>query len=516
MIIDSLDMSYDRTQIDESDDDDDLANKRELLASLIEKLNCEIDDSKNCNKFLETSNKFLIEQLKGEIEDFKNKNKCLESSNNHFKEANNKLSETNKLLYNDFKKSQAELERRNDVEYALKKLCAHQEAISILSQQKEAQIKLYKTCKDKELYKVIALENKVKVVPKKGGMSVVKNEKNELKPQRSIIRWCVCIDYRKLNDVTRKDHFLLAFIDQMLEQLAGHEYYCFLVGFSRGVENLIADLLSRLENSKLGKLTKAEIRDLFPEEQLMSITNQKASQILHQCHCGPCGGHYVIATTARKVYEAGFYWPNIFHDARKLVHLYDACQRAGNIFAKNEMPQRYVQVCEIFDVWGIDFMGLFLSSNENKYILVSIDNVFKWVEAQALPTSDARSVVKFLKRFLARFGMPKALISDRGTYFCNYQTERAMKKYGVVHRSNRKDWSNKLDDALWAFRTAFKTPLGTNPFRLIYGKACHLPVELKHKAYCALKTCNIDLARAGPNMFLQINELDELRLDTYE
>nr|GEW14715.1 integrase, catalytic region, zinc finger, CCHC-type, peptidase aspartic, catalytic [Tanacetum cinerariifolium] len=149
VIIDSFDMSYDREQIDHNDDDNDLANERELLSSLIEKLKCEIDESKNRNKFLETSNKVLIEKLNGEIEDFKNKNKSLESSNNHFKEANNKLSETNNLRYNDFKKSQVELARRNDMEYASKK---------------EAQIKLYKTFEDKELDKVIALENKVKVL----------------------------------------------------------------------------------------------------------------------------------------------------------------------------------------------------------------------------------------------------------------------------------------------------------------------------------------------------------------
>nr|GEU97887.1 hypothetical protein [Tanacetum cinerariifolium] len=203
LIMDPLDMSYDREQIDQNDDDDYLANERELLASLIEKLKCKIDESENRNKFLETSNKVLNEQLKGEIEDFKNKNKSLELSNNRFKEATNKLSETNKLMYNDFKMSQAELERRNDVEYASKveincakakrdlisykmesqksfnkytqtindltqtilemkkKLFAHQETISILLQQKEAQIKLYKTREDKELDKVIALENKV-------------------------------------------------------------------------------------------------------------------------------------------------------------------------------------------------------------------------------------------------------------------------------------------------------------------------------------------------------------------
>nr|GEU37409.1 hypothetical protein [Tanacetum cinerariifolium] len=193
-------------EIDQNDDDNDLANERELLASLIEKLKCEIDESKNRNKFLETSNKVLVEKLKGEIEDFKNKNKSLESSNNRFKEVNNKLSETNNLLYTDFKKSEAELARRNSMEYASKmeikcaqvrgdflsykiksqksfnkytqtindlnqtilemkdKLSAHQETIYTLSQQKEAQIKLYKTREDKELDKVIDLENKVKVL----------------------------------------------------------------------------------------------------------------------------------------------------------------------------------------------------------------------------------------------------------------------------------------------------------------------------------------------------------------
>nr|GEX30141.1 hypothetical protein [Tanacetum cinerariifolium] len=206
VIIDSLDMSYDRVEIDQNDEDNDLANERELLASLIEKLKYEIDESKNRNKFLETLNKVLVEKLKGELEDFKNKNKSLESSNNYFKEANNKLSETNNLMYTNYKKSEAELARRNSMEYAPQmeiectkvrgdflsykmeyqksctkytqtinelnqtiskmkdKLSAHQETISILSQQKEAKIKLYKTRKDKELDKVIALENKYKVL----------------------------------------------------------------------------------------------------------------------------------------------------------------------------------------------------------------------------------------------------------------------------------------------------------------------------------------------------------------
>nr|GEX20418.1 hypothetical protein [Tanacetum cinerariifolium] len=156
VIIDSLDMSYNREEIDQNNDDNDLAKERELLASLIEKLKCKTDESKNRNKFLKTSNKVLIEILKGEIKDFKNKNKSLESSNNYFKEANNRLSETNNLLYTDYKKSEAELARRNSREYVSQ--------MEIECAKKEAQIKLYKTQEHKELDKVIELENKVKVL----------------------------------------------------------------------------------------------------------------------------------------------------------------------------------------------------------------------------------------------------------------------------------------------------------------------------------------------------------------
>ncbi|GJR71678.1 reverse transcriptase domain-containing protein [Tanacetum coccineum] len=83
-------------------------------------------------------------------------------------------------------------------------------------------------------------------------------------------------------------------------------------------------------------------------------------------------------------------------------------------------------------------------------------------------------------------------------------------------RENRASWSDKLDDALWAFRTAYKTPIGCTPYKLVYGKACHLPVELEHKAYWALKHANFDLKTAGDHRKLQLNELSELRDQAYE
>ncbi|GJW47107.1 reverse transcriptase domain-containing protein [Tanacetum coccineum] len=180
------------------------------------------------------------------------------------------------------------------------------------------------------------------------------------------------------------------------------------------------------------------------------------------------------------------------------------------------MPQNAIQVCEIFDIWGIDFMGPFPSSKGNKYILIAVDYLSKWVEAKALPTNDARVVVKILKSLFARFRTPRAIISDRGTHFCNDQFAKVMSKYGVTHRENRASWSDKLEDALWAFRTAFKTPIRCTPYQLVYGKSCHFPVELEHKAYWALKHVNFNIKTAGDHRKLQLNELNELRDQAYE
>nr|GEY68662.1 reverse transcriptase domain-containing protein [Tanacetum cinerariifolium] len=204
------------------------------------------------------------------------------------------------------------------------------------------------------------------------------------------------------------------------------------------------------------------------------VAGKEAIDILNACHGGPTGGHYGASYIAKKVFDSGFYWPSIYKDAFELVKRCDSCQRQGN-----------------------------------KYILVDVDYLSKWVEAKALPTNDARVVVKFLKSLFSRFGTPKAIISDQGTHFCNNQFSRFMAKYGVTHHlstayhpqtsgqvevtncglkrilertmgENHASWSDKLEDVLWAFRTAFKTSIGCTPYRLVYGKACHLPLELEH------------------------------------
>ncbi|GJS40487.1 reverse transcriptase domain-containing protein [Tanacetum coccineum] len=312
---------------------------------------------------------------------------------------------------------------------------------------------------------------------------------------------------------------------------------------TKGAENLAADPLSRLENPYENVLDPKKINETFPLETLnmddpylfkicadqvirWCVSGQEAIDILIACHNGPTGGHYGANYTAKKVFDSGFYWPTIYRDAHDLVTRCDTCQRQGKISQRDEMPQNSIKVCEIFDVWGIDFMGPFLSSRGNKYILVAVDYLSKWVEAKALPTNDARVVCKFLKSLFARFGTPHAIISDRGTHFCNDQFAKVMLKYEVTHRlstayhpqtngqvevsnrglkrilertvgENRASWSDKLNDALWAFRTTYKTPIGCTPYKLVYGKAYHLPIELEHKAYWALKHANFDLSTVG-------------------
>nr|GEV92702.1 hypothetical protein [Tanacetum cinerariifolium] len=206
-------------QKDDQDDNDDLAKERDLLASLIEKLKCEIDDNKNRNKILKSSNKNLFDKLTSQIEDFENTNKSLESLNTHFEEANNELSKTNQLMFKDVKIFQDELGKRHDVNYMSKveldwakaktklmsyktesqksinkysyqindlnqkisdmkkELVAHQETISIMSQQKEDQKKFYKTHEEKELEKVIALENKINVLDDIQSQELIKKDK---------------------------------------------------------------------------------------------------------------------------------------------------------------------------------------------------------------------------------------------------------------------------------------------------------------------------------------------------
>ncbi|CAA7014514.1 unnamed protein product [Microthlaspi erraticum] len=277
------------------------------------------------------------------------------------------------------------------------------------------------------------------------------------------------------------------------------------------------------------------------------IAQEEVEGILEHCHGSSYGGHFATFKTASKVLQAGFWWPSLFKDTHDFIARCDRCQREGSISKRNEMPQNPILEVEVFDVWGIDFMGPFEPpSHGNRYILVAVDYVSKWVEAIASPTNDAKVVLKLFKSIIfPRYGVPRVVISDGGSHFINKVFENLLKKYGVKHKvatpyhpqtsgqvevSNKqikgilrtivgvtkKDWAVKLDDALWAYRTAYKTPIGRTPFSLLYGKSCHLPVEIEYRALWAIKLLNFDIRSAQEKRGFDLHELEEIRLDAYE
>nr|GEY17688.1 reverse transcriptase domain-containing protein [Tanacetum cinerariifolium] len=408
-----------------------------------------------------------------------------------------------------------------------------------------------------------------------GGFTVVENEENELIPTRLVTGWRVCIDYRKLNEATRKDHFPLPFMDQMLERLAGNEYYCFLNGFS-GYFQIPIDLKDQEKTtftcpygtfaylfmddflvfgnsfktclSHLEKMLKwCEDTNLYLNCEKIHfmvkegiVLDHKISKIGIEVDKAKVD---VIAklphpTTVKGIRSflghAGFY-RRFIQDFSKIARpMTRLLEKDTSFFFFKECVEAFQTLKKkltkapilIAPYWDLPFE---LMCDASDFVIGNF--VVKGVSA--LQKNKFFKDVKhyflddpFLFKICAdqvirRFGTPYAIISDHGTHFCNDQFAKVMLKYGVTHRlatayhpqTSRQD---KLDDALWAFHTAFKTPIGCTQYKLVYEKACHLPIELEHKAYLALKHANFDLQTTGDHRKVQLNELNKLCDQAYE
>ncbi|XP_072064290.1 uncharacterized protein [Arachis hypogaea] len=278
----------------------------------------------------------------------------------------------------------------------------------------------------------------VQVFPKKSGITAVKKDDGEVVTTRVQNVWRVCIDYRKLNTATRKDHYPLPFIDQMLDRLAVFmdDFSVYGTSFDSCLENL-AKVLERCVNTNL----------VLNFEKYHFMVRQDI--VL---------GHIVSGKS-------------IFVDLAKV-----------DVITSLHHPSS-VREC-------IKFMGPFPNLSGYMYILLAVDYVSKWVEVIPTCLDDANTVVSFIRNnIVCHYGSPRAIVSDQGSHFCNRKVEALLK------------------------RTAYKTPLGMSPFRIVYGKACYLLVEIEHRAYWVVKQCNMDITNAGLLDFVNVVTCYDIHVD---
>nr|GEV87435.1 reverse transcriptase domain-containing protein [Tanacetum cinerariifolium] len=348
----------------------------------------------------------------------------------------------------------------------------------------------------------------VHCVPKKGGMTVVENEDNELIPTRLVMSWRVCIDYRKLNDATRKDHFLLPFMDQMLERSAGKEFYCFLDEFS-GYFYIPIDLQDQ-ENTTF----TCPYRTFSYRSMPFGLCN--APGTFQRCMMAIF--HDMIEKTIEILILQEF--DVIIRDKKGAENL------AADHLSRLQNPHQYeLKKKEIIETFPLETLGMiaFCGNSSTLWVADIANYHVKNFIVKGMSSQQKKKFFKDVKHYFWDDPYLFKIYADQVIRRCVHGQESVdihtachygpteghhganltAKKYGVTHRlstayhpqtsgqveisyrglkrilertigENRASWSDKFDDALWAFRAAFKTPIGCTPYKLVYGKACHL------------------------------------------
>ncbi|GJV74062.1 reverse transcriptase domain-containing protein [Tanacetum coccineum] len=262
--------------------------------------------------------------------------------------------------------------------------------------------------------------------------------------------------------------------------------FTFKVIDTKGVENLAADHLSRLENPYENVLDPKEVNEKFPLETLNMVTSRSDSSTpWFANYANYHAGNFIVKGISFQ--QKNKFFKDVKHYFWDDPYLFKICA--------DQVIRRCVQGKEALDILEACHNG---------------------------PTEGhhgANLTAKKFAKVMLKYGVTHRLFTAYHPQTSGQVevSNRSLKR--ILERTigeNRASWSDKLDDALWAFRTAYKTPIRCTPYKLMYGKACHLPIELEHKAYWALKHANFDLSTAGDHRKVQLKDLNELHDHAYE